>query len=433
MREQEERLIARTFYTYGAELPLAETLTEEDFTEPHLAEIWGAIKQTCQNPKTWSSAELFSLKLSSKARETLLSPPWFQDELGKTNYFVLEIKKEAQLKHAKKISDLYGSINSGNLETRLEEIKKLNQLLERPLQVETEKTPLEKIIDFVNSLQGEPDFIESNSPALNELIEGFYPGRLYVLAARTGLGKTAVALNFAWGLKGRAKVGFYSLEMTETEILKRLITIETGLSSRRIKKRADQETNEIMSRQFVPEFSEAGFGIFTSPQGFTMAQLRAHALNLKEQGQLDFLVIDQLDAIVSTGKLAYANPFEKLTFHSQQVKKLALELNVPVILLAQINREGEDKPGLIHLKGSGQIEQDADLVFILSGNPEPSQRTELKLTLAKNRHGSTGAVFYGWQGELMRITEPKSNHYTKPSFNPADTIRATWTTAGTAF
>jgi replicative DNA helicase len=432
-RELEQGLLNRTFYTYGAELHEAGNLSPEDFTEPHLAELWAGIKETFTNPKTWSYCDLLNLKLSARARQILLRDLSLEEN-GKTSYWAREIRANAQLKHALTLSELSASMTKENKEQRLEEIKKIQTLLERPADLEKVE-PIQLAVDFVNELQYAPEFIETNSPALNDLIDGFHPGRLYLLAARTSVGKTAVALNLAWGLKGRAKVGFYSLEMTSREILGRLASLETGWLHSRIKQKADQETNEVLARNFIPAFEKSGFEIITNPQGFTMAELRSHALELRQQGKLEVLVIDQLDKIRAAGKLSTASEYEILTKHSTQLKQLALELNVPLILLCQINREGNEEPSLKHLKGSGQLEQDADLVFLLHRTqPATEREVELSFNVAKNRHGSTGKVFYRFQGDLMRLVEPKSNYYTKPSFNPADSVRKnTWTTAGTAF
>ena len=107
-------------------------------------------------------------------------------------------------------------------------------------------------------------------------------------------------------------------------------------------------------------------------------------------------------------------------------------------MLAQINREGNEEPTLKHLKGSGQLEQDGDLVFILHRKTDQQEReTELSFTIAKNRQGETGKIFYKWQGEQMRLVEPKVFGWNRQDTNPADTIakkldhQATFGTAST--
>jgi replicative DNA helicase len=371
-RLEEENLISKVFYSYGAELHLVSSLQGKEFSEPHLGEIWEGIKETYK--ANWSYVELFSLKLSAKARETLGFISIMEFPIS-TLYLAETIRAEAKLHLAKKLSDLSASMTLENKQARLLEIKELTALLEAPVTFETGRDQIARTIDFLNSLQREPEFIPTHSPALNQYIDGLHKGNFIVLAARPSVGKTAVALNLAWGLKGKANVAFYSLEMTEEEILRRLASLETGLPLKQIKQKATYEVTRKLAEDFLPAYETSRLEIVTSPQGFTMAELRSHALKLKQEGKLEVLVIDQLDKIRPSGRLASATEYEILTKHSTALKHLALELEVPVILLAQINREGNEEPTLKHLKGSGQLEQDADLVFILHRKTDQQNRT----------------------------------------------------------
>lgn len=405
-RYEEEDLLANLIHTYAAELSEISNLHPEEFSEPHLGEIYAGIIET-QKPN-WDYTALLNLKLSPKAQEALNQLAG--NGLGnpqKVRNLAFHIKTQAHLSIGKRLSDL-SVITAENKEDRLAEINKLTAILAEPIFLDSPEDQTGRTINWLNSLQREPKYLPTNSPALNEYIDGFSQGRLYVLAARPAIGKTAVALNFLWGLQGRANLVFYSLEMTETEILSRLASIETGLPNNLIKAKADQSTTEILVRNFLPVLETSGVEIVCPKEGFTMPQLRADALKRKQNGKLDFLVIDQLDKIRPAGKLASATEYEILTRHSTQLKQLALELDVPVLVLCQINREGNEEPQLKNLKGSGQLEQDADLVFILHSPAEAGERTELSLRIAKNRHGRTGKIFYGWQGNQLRITEPKN-------------------------
>jgi replicative DNA helicase len=419
-RQHEEDLITKTLFTFGTELYLVSSLQGKEFTEPHLGEIWEGIKETYK--PNWSSADLFSLKLSAKARETLGSVSSL--ELPITSLYLAEqIRAEGKLHLAKKVSALSASMTLENKQANLLEIKELTALLEAPITFENGRDQTARTIDFLNRLQREPEFIPTHSPALNEYIDGLNKGNFIVLAARPSVGKTAVALNLAWGLKGRAKVAFYSLEMTEDEILRRVASLETGIPLKQIKQPPSNEVSNRLAGEFLPALETSGLEIITHPQGFTMAELRSHTMKLKQEGKLEVLVIDQLDKIRASGRLSSASEYEILTKHSTALKQLALELEVPVILLAQINREGNEEPTLKHLKGSGQLEQDADLVFILHRKTDQQEReTELSFSIAKNRQGETGKIFYRWQGEQMKLLEPKSFGWNKPAFNPADRV-----------
>lgn len=419
-RQHEENLISKLFFSYGEELHLVSSLQGKEFSEPHLGEIWEGIKETYK--ANWSYVDLYSLKLSAKARETLGSIPILETPIS-TLYLAEKIRAEGRLHLGKKLSDLSSSMTLENQQARLLEIKELTALLEAPITFETQADQATRTIRFLNSLQRDPEFIPTHSPALNEYIDGLHKGNFIVLSARPSVGKTAVALNLAWGLKGRAKVAFYSLEMTEPELLRRLASLETGIPLKQIKQPASPEVSTRLAVDFLPALENAGLEIITNPQGFTMAELRSSALKLKQEGKLEVLILDQLDKIRASGRLSSATEYEILTKHSTALKQLALELEVPIILLAQINREGNEEPTLKHLKGSGQLEQDADLVFILHRKTDQQEReTELSFSIAKNRQGETGKIFYKWQGEQMRLVEPKTFGWNKPAFNPADTV-----------
>lgn len=415
-RLEEEQLISKVFYSYGAELHLVSSLQGKEFSEPHLGEIWEAVKETYK--ANWSYAELFSLKLSAKARQTLGFISIMEYPIS-TLYLAETIRAEAKLHLAKKLSDLSASMTLENKQARLLEIKELTALLEAPVTFENGRDQTARTIDFINGLQTEPDFIPTHSQALNEYIDGFEKGNLVILTARTSNGKTAVALNLAWGLKGRAKVAFYSLEMREVEIQRRLASLETGIPLSQIKKRAAYEVSNRLATDYLTSIENAGFEIVTSPQGFTMAELRSHALKLKQEGKLEVLVLDQIDKIRASGRLSNATDYEILSKHSTALKHLALELEVPVIVLAQINREGDEEPTLKHLKGSGQLEQDADLVFILQlkGSPEDKIR-EMVFKIAKNRQGKTGKIFYKYQSDQLKLIEPSTSIWNRQP-NPA--------------
>ncbi|NBW14503.1 MAG: hypothetical protein EBR82_41545, partial [Caulobacteraceae bacterium] len=323
-----------------------------------------------------------------------------------------QIKTHAKLKLRHQIAELSSGITEDNKQQHLEQITKLAAILASPVLLEKEKNTFTQTIDFLNELQHQPDYLETASPALNEFIDGFQKGCLYVLAGRPAMGKTSVALNFAWGVSHKAKVAFYSLEMTQKEILRRLMSIETQTPHKRIKKTADTWTTETLSSGFLPVMERSSFEVVAPLGGLTIEQIRADAIRRKQENKLDLLVIDQLDAIAYAGKLN--TEYEQLSFKVRQIKQLALELEVPILLLCQINREGNEEPQLKHLKGTGQIEQTADLVFLIHSPAEAQDRTEITFRIAKNRHGETGKVFYGWKGSTLTLEEPKP-FYSKPN------------------
>lgn len=429
----EEKLLARTFQTYGSEVSKAGALQGEDFKDPHLAEIWEAVLATLK--PNWNYTALLDLKLSAKAQDFLFSVQLEEKEHGGTEFYGNKIKEQAKLKHALALSDLTAKMTLENKASTLQQITHLTALLQAPIDLETEATQEDKVSKFINALQKEADFIPSGSKALNGFIDGFSKGRFYIIAARAGVGKTAVALNLLWGLPKETKAVFYSLEMTEEEILGRLASLSTGLPHSRIKAKADPETSQVLARDFYPYFdgeNKKHLEIIQPKRALTMADLRAELTKRKEDGNLDIVFIDQFDKIAASKEMAKASEYERFTKHSIELKQLALELEVPLVLLCQINREGNEDPHLKNLKGSGQLEQDADLVFILHTKGDPSEpKKELSFSIAKNRHGKQGRIFYQFEGDLMKLSEPSGSTWGSPS--PADRVAPRYSPAGTAF
>ena len=417
--DYEKRLIARTFQTEAKEFYSAENLAKEDFADPHLGAIWEEVKATYK--AAWTYTDLLDpepwKRLGAKARSYFYELALAETEFGKTNFFAQEIKAEANLRHAKRIATLANEMTLENKTQALQEIRHLETLLETNPETQKPKTREERAVAWVNGLVEEPNFLATGSPSLDEFLGGgFEKGNFYILAARPAVGKTAVALNLAWLLQDRAKTCFYSLEMGENQIQARLAAIATAWQHNRIKPKADPQTLEKVAKEYLPKFLATGLDIIHEPAGFSMNSFRAHALRQKAEGNLDFLVIDQLDKIRGDKEFR-GGDYERFTAHSSALKQLALELEVPLLLLCQINREGNEAPALTHLKSSGQLEQDADLVFLLDRKGDPNLgECDLILNVAKNRHGKTGLIRYRWQGDTLRLTDPATQTYIPDSF-----------------
>lgn len=225
-------------------------------------------------------------------------------------------------------------------------------------------------------------------PTLDETTGGFFNGELTVLAARPSIGKTAFAIELASRLAMRGRrVLFVSLEMTKKQLAHRFFNRETGIEVRRIQS-ADLTQAEVARLDKV-RCELNGMKLSTwipkGPGGATIANIRARARVQAAQDGLDLLVIDYLGLINHSGRLS---AYERITAISKDVKSLAIELDRPILLLAQLNREAGKsgvEPALEHLRDSGAIEQDADNVWLL--HRENRDAAETKLIIGKQRQG----------------------------------------------
>ena len=273
------------------------------------------------------------------------------------------------------------------------DIKKIQDIL--PEIQETMEALAESKTEFTGIRTGYYDF--------DKITRGLQKNQVIIIAGRPGSGKSAFALNVALNaaIKEKKSVAFFSLEMGSDEIVKRMFgclgkidgdVLKTG----KLKNTDWKKWNEAMS-----ELSDAKFYLDDSG-GISVSEIRRKCRKLKNSPDgLDLIVIDYLQLLSSSAKYA-GQRVQEVSEISRDIKKLAMELQIPVIALAQLSRSveqrrGEDsKPKLSDLRESGSIEQDADIVLFLHSDEYGKYTTNLnrkiELLIAKHRAGSTGSV-----------------------------------------
>lgn len=252
--------------------------------------------------------------------------------------------------------------------------------------------------------------ISSGYEYLDGMTCGFADGQLIVIAARPGLGKTSLALNFVerMALDKKIPCGVFSLEMTDDELGARLLFQVAGADYQRFRTGYFENVN-------IPGLVEAAKRISLAPlwidstSSMTILELRSKARRMSQLYGIKVLVIDYLQLLSSSRE--YGNREQEVAEISTGLKSLAKELKIPVIVLAQLNRDVEKdpnrKPRLADLRESGRIEADADLVAMLyqpklkederaaldarEGSEDWSKRwSRVNLLIAKQRNGPTG-------------------------------------------
>jgi replicative DNA helicase len=284
-------------------------------------------------------------------------------------------------------------------------IDELVQKAERSLrevhsaEVEATSDDIDSIIQQRGGISGflEPTVgIPSPWPGLNYTTGGWQRGELALLAARPSMGKTAIALN---AVKTAAERGvpsvFYSLEMSRDAILKRLISLHTGITFQDIQ-RSELNNSE---RRAVAEALDHLRAIpirIVQAAGKTALAIRCHADRLKHQGKLEFAAIDYVGLIQGSG--SHENRNLEVGDIARQIKEMAGELDIPVLLLSQLNRGPETRPDkrpvLADLRDSGELENHADLVAFLHRpgyykRDDETLRLKAELIIAKQRNGDT--------------------------------------------
>ncbi len=250
--------------------------------------------------------------------------------------------------------------------------------------------------------------IPTGYPDLDRMTAGLKPGEMFVLAARPSIGKTSMALNIIRNvaLQGNRQrpIAFFSLEMTADQIARRLLCTEAKISESCFYDHSFRSDELPKLTQAVSVFRKAK--IFIDPTGgLTIAELRAKARRLYYNEKIELIVIDYLQLMKADGRIDSRQ--QEVAEISSGIKQLAKELNLPILVLAQLNREVEktagasSRPKLSHLRESGAIEQDADIVSFLHRDRDEAKIVtpeslrdglEAELIVEKNRNGQTGYV-----------------------------------------
>lgn len=250
---------------------------------------------------------------------------------------------------------------------------------------------------------------------LDDLTNGLSGGQMIIIAARPGIGKSTLALDFARSaaIHHKKTAAFFSLEMSRVEIVMRLISAEAHvpLSTVRSGRLTDEDWKAVVAH--TSEMSEAPLFIDDSAN-LTMMEIRAKARRLKQRHDLSFIVIDYLQ-LMSSGKKVESRQLEVSEF-SRQIKLLAKELDIPIVALSQLNRGPETRkdrrPMLSDLRESGSLEQDADIVILLHREDyydESVRPGEADLIVAKHRNGSTPTIPVVFQGKFSSFVDMPSD------------------------
>jgi len=245
---------------------------------------------------------------------------------------------------------------------------------------------------------------------LDNKLTGLHGSELILIAARPAMGKTAFALNIAQNaaMKSGIPVAIFSLEMSKEQLATRLIAMDSQVDSQAIRtgQILDNDWDKIMESTY--RVGETQMYIDDTP-GINIAELRSKCRKLKQTKDIGLIVIDYLQLMNAGGRSESRQ--QEISTISRALKKLARELDVPVVALSQLNRavdsREDHKPVMSDLRESGAIEQDADVIMFIYrddyyNKDSPKQRIA-DIIVAKQRNGSTGSVELAWLGEYTKF------------------------------
>ena len=371
-------------------------VTEEDFAMAKHKQIIKAINSLKAKREEISMLTITSEIVNDKKRVDVLS---YLSTLGD---YIFETSFEKAFELLKKYTKKRQIYNlSRKIMNDVKESESIDVLIEKSIasfkEVENQTrkdesfmtqmfNALKKIEEQINK---EPDIsYYTGIFDLDKLTDGLHPGELTVVGARPGVGKTTFALQIAENIaRKKRKVAYVSLEMSDTQLINKILARNTRLNSRQLRN-GNLEQNDIDKISIaIGELSELEFTILTNT--YTIQQIEIESRRLKNQDKLDLLVIDYLQLVKNVGN--FRSREQEVSDISRTLKMMSLELNIPIIALCQLNRNASrSEPTLADIRESGAIEQDADnVIFLYSRNPATNVVT---VDLQKQRSGNIGIV-----------------------------------------
>lgn len=349
---------------------------------------------------------------------------------GNAMYYAEQVVNKATLRNLIHAADDIAEIGFSDPETVDEALdqaeKKIFQATQAPSAQKFRPigTSLKEAWERFEKLSANPEMkrgVPSGFTSLDNLLSGFQKSDLIILAARPSMGKTTFALDLARNaaLQAGASVGIFSLEMSDQQLVDRMLAAESGVDSWKLRTgrlSTDQEYEALQNA--MQKLHKAPIHIIDEA-AMNIVKMRSAARRLKNEYGLDLLIVDYLQLMSPTMSKGSDSMVQQVTEISRSLKILAKELDVPVIALSQLSRAVEQrggKPRLSDLRDSGSIEQDADVVMFIhredkmNKDKEPERPNIAEILVEKHRNGAVGAAELYFDGAHVRFLNLDTHH-----------------------
>jgi replicative DNA helicase len=267
--------------------------------------------------------------------------------------------------------------------------------------------------------------VPSGFTALDNVLAGFQKSDLIILAARPSMGKTTFALDIARNaaLQHGASVGIFSLEMSDQQLVDRMLAAEAGVDSWKLRTGRLSNDSEYESLQGAMQKLNAAPIHIIDDADMNIVKMRSATRRLMNEHGVDLLIVDYLQLMSPTATKHSDSMVAQITEISRSLKILAKEMNIPVIALSQLSRAVEQrggKPILSDLRDSGSIEQDADVVMFIHREDKMNRDTEserpniAEIMVEKHRNGAVGMAELYFDGKHVRFLNLDTHHSAAP-------------------
>ena len=256
-----------------------------------------------------------------------------------------------------------------------------------------------------SDLYRESEVVMSGYHSIDDATDGFEKGDMITIGARPSVGKSAFVLQMAVQMvKKGNRVAYYNLEMSQKQIKQRLISYLSGLPLNLVKHPSSlNEQNRTTFNIGIEELSKLK-GLYTASSLKDISSIRRDTKSIKP----DVAIVDYLQ-LVKVGNRYQGNRYAEVGELSRAFKSLAMEMNIPVIVLVQLNRQSAGKddkePGMAEIRESGDIEQDSSVIILLWDKDTEFPKTNKGVKIEKNRQGMGGKFTFKFNGSLMQFED----------------------------
>ncbi len=431
-REAEEAVVGAVLINPEAYYDVAQFLNAEDFYIHRLRWIWEAFTRLHEG-RTPIDLLTVSDELERAGQLAEIGGPAFLTSL--INQVPTSLNAESygriveehsvrrkMITAANKIASIAYNTETGIEEVMGESEKAVFNVSEKRLRHDLQ--PIREVLsdyyDRIDDLSKRPEEfhgVPTGFIDLDKLLSGLQPSDLLIIAGRPGQGKSGFLLSVAKNaaLTHKKHVAIFSLEMSNEQVVQRLIAQETGIDSQRLRTGKLTQEEWPLFTHSIEVFSDTKIFLDDTP-AITPLQLRTKCRRLHMEFNLDLVIVDYLQLM--GGESRNDNRVQEVSFISRSLKVLARELNVPVLAAAQLSRAVEQRtdkrPVLSDLRESGSLEQDSDIVMFIY-RPDQYEKDTAKqniaeIIIAKHRNGPVGSVELIFRSALAKFENAATKH-----------------------
>jgi replicative DNA helicase len=397
------------------------TLTDSDFYAEYNREIFKEACRIHDEGGTVNIATIYSALINSRpfidkgGIEILTRATEATATAGNVESYIRTVKKHSVMRSVALIGASVRDAAEGRVDV-YDYLNGLKETIDRLTQ-ERDKTPWIPFGDAVRdalqaaTTRSTEGLVKTGYTDLDRMLTGFKPGTLSIIAARPAMGKTALGLNMMVhaAIKQNIPTTFFSLEMTAPELAMRVISCVESIPGKALQEGMLDDAEWERVFEFARKSKAVNISIDQTP-ALDIHELQRRMKTMKRRYNTGIAFVDYLQMMCS-GRRGDYNRVQEVSDISRGLKEIAKELNIPVVAMAQLNRNIDTRPDkhpvMSDLRESGSIEQDADNIMFIYRNdyyhPNDTPTNEAEIIIAKQRSGPTGTVKLRWTGEFTRF------------------------------